>query len=93
MKTKFTKASKKDGLTVTLNLAQLDEISDVRYGTVIGDRILMELDGVPTVFIVNRERNDIALTAVTRAFPRHLRLPSVGRPVSATVALVEVIHQ
>lgn len=91
MKVKFTKASQKDGTQVTLNLAQLDEISDVRIFAATGSRVLMYVDGVPTVFTVNRERNGVAFTATTRAFPRHLRLPSVGRPVSALVASVEVI--
>jgi|GEM_PF-5253037 len=65
MKTKFTKASKRDNFLVTVSLSVLDlgglVIKDIngRGGSVLdlsnGDRFILEVDGIPTVFTVNRE--------------------------------------
>lgn len=92
MKIKFTKASKKDKYLVTVNLHELDSngviISCPIAGTNIqssdlsrGDAFVLYVDNEPTVFRVNREGR----TATTKNFPRYLRGPSVGKPVSADV--------
>ena len=85
----FTKASKKDGTLVTVSLTALDTA-----GVVIEqkkpimfqeldktDEFILHIDGVPTVWSVNREKK----TAASRGFPRHLRLPRVGSPTYVTI--------
>jgi hypothetical protein len=88
MKTKFTKASKNDKTLVTVSLKQFekdDELTVIGYYSK-GDELTLVVDNVPTVFIVNRLDNQgCCLTATTKGFPRHLRLPGVGRPVFAEV--------
>lgn len=78
MKVKFTKASSKDSTLVTVTLDQFDDNWLTSHKK--GDYVTIEVDGVPTIFVVNRIRNGKARTAVTYGFPRHLRLPTVGRP-------------
>lgn len=90
MKIKFTKASLKDNKLVTVSLIALVSTrafrpADNKWGPVTnlprGSRFSIKVDGVDTVFVVNR----VGRTATTRGFPRHLRLPSVGRAVNAEV--------
>mgnify|MGYP001609989284 CR=1 FL=1 len=92
MKTKFTKASRTDGTLVTVNLAQFDGEGENehldRKCLVVGSPVFMTVDGHEVTFRVNRMRNGVAATAVTHCFPRYLRLPQVGRPVSADVTEV-----
>ena len=88
MKTKFTKASKKDKTLVTVTLAQFDSNEDlrfVRHGMQYGDELCLSIDGQPTIFKVNRIRNGSAITATTHCFPRYLRLPTTQRAVFAEV--------
>ena len=88
MKTKFTKASRNDKTLVTVQLAQFDntELEVVRYATYKGEEIVLVVEGVPVVFTVNRaNKYGDALTATTHTFPRFLRLPQIGRPVTADV--------
>lgn len=92
MKTKFTKASAKDKTLVTVSLSTLEDggivIKDVngRAGNptelLKGDNFVLEVDGVPTVFTVNREGK----TARTHSLPRHLRLPTLKRPTYGEVS-------
>ena len=88
MKTKFTKASKKDKTLVTVSIGQFDADEDLLvYGHFDqGDELILVIDSVPTIFTVNRlsDKGDI-ITAATKCFPRHLRLPAVGRPTYAEV--------
>lgn len=87
-KIKFTKASKKDGNLVTVSLIALDK-GDVVVGNADptylcqGEEFILEVNGIPTLFQVNREGR----TATTKSFPRKIRLPSVGRPMFANVFL------
>ena len=87
MKAKFTKASSKDRFLVTVSLSQLDDLG-VRIFNPYAKKwvcptevpltaeFVLTLDGVRTVFVVNRENR----TATTKTFPRHLRMPKVGQP-------------
>lgn len=92
MKTKFTKRSSKDGTLVTVPLAQFDndpELSVVRGSCNVGMNFILVIDGVPTVFTTARpDKGGFPTVAVSRGFPRHLRLPRVGRPVYAEVSEV-----
>jgi hypothetical protein len=88
MKAKFTKASKKDGILVTVSLGQFSPHEDlIVVGPYeCGQEIRVVIDGVPTLFRVNRtNKRGNAVTATTKCFPRHLRLPTVGRPTYAEV--------
>lgn len=91
-KVKFTKASKKDGSLVTVSLTELANFVDtllIDYTTCftspkdlsLGQEFILTVAGVRTLFTVNREGR----TATTKTFPRKLRMPSVGRPILATV--------
>jgi len=87
MKVKFTRASKNDKTLVTVRLSQLPY--DIVGGEPIskGDHIKLSVDGVVTVFVVNRlDKNGNPITAATHAFPRTCRLPRVGKPVYAEVS-------
>jgi hypothetical protein len=86
MRTKFTRASRKDKTLVTVSLAQFDE-EDVldRSRMSMGDYITLYVDGEPVTFAVNRVRDGKATTAVSHCFPRFLRLPRIGRPIYAQV--------
>lgn len=88
MKAKFTKASKKDKVLTTMSVPQFandDDLQVVGYFS-NGDELTVVIDNVPTIFIVNRiNKHGNILTAATKCFPRHLRLPSVGKPVYAKV--------
>lgn len=90
MKTKFTKRSEKDGTLVTMPLSQFTNEDDScyvsRYWVSEGDEITVVVDGIPTVFICARpDKTGAPTVAVSRGYPRHLRLPRVGRPVYAEV--------
>lgn len=88
MKAKFTKASQKDGTLVTINLKQFADDAELAVVGSLdnGDEIRIVIDGVPTLFYVNRcNKKGHALTAATRAFPRHLRLPTLARPTYGEV--------
>jgi hypothetical protein len=91
MKIRFTKASKRDNTLVTVSLTALAKSArafrpaDNKWGPVTnlprGSRFSIKVDGVDTVFVVNR----VGKTAATKGFPRHLRLPSLSRAVNAEV--------
>jgi hypothetical protein len=84
MKVKFTKASKNDKTLVTVSLVQFKNTElDFVPGTFEkGEEIILVIEGVPTLFYVNRlSKKGRATTAATHCFPRFLRLPSIGRPV------------
>ena len=91
MKIKFTKASKKDKNLVTVSLFALDKVGvkvKDRYGTVDyptglskHSEFVMSVDDELIVFTVNRSFK----TATTKSFPRHLKMPRVGRPTMASV--------
>ena len=88
MKVKFTKASKNDKTLVTVSLAQFENSElDFVPGTFNkGEEIVLVVEGVPTLFYVNRlSKKGRAITAATHCFPRFLRLPSVGKPVFSNV--------
>lgn len=87
MKTKFTKASKTDKTLVTVTLAQFDntEHAIVRSMLETGEQIVLDIEGVPTIFTVNRMRKQSGVTATSHCFPRFLRLPTIGRPTYANV--------
>ncbi len=90
---KFTKASKKDKTLTTVSLNELKEagvelidFEGVDYSPTDlhqGDEFILTVDGVKTVFRANRTGK----TATTKAFPRHLKLPTVGKPVSVEIEL------
>lgn len=92
MKTKFTKASRTDGTLVTVNLVQFDGSGGLeclrRDWLTHGSTLQLIIDGQEVIFRVNRVRNGLAATATTHCFPRYLRLPQIGRPVSAEVTEV-----
>ncbi len=88
---KITNASKKDRFKATISLKALErgdfEILDTNgcSGSPLelsqGDEFIAAVDGVKTVFIVNREGR----TACTKALPRLFRMPAVGKPIYASV--------
>lgn len=88
---KFTKASRKDKYLVTVSLPALkkegvlilDGFEDYMAITDLfhGDEFILVIDDVRTLFRVNRAGK----TATTKTFPRHLRLPSVGKSIAANV--------
>ena len=91
MRTKFTKASRKDKTLVTVSLAQLENEENFtlfRSEVFINSRLIIDIDGHEVVFYVNRVRDGLATTAVTHCFPRFMRLPQVGRPVYQEVRFV-----
>lgn len=96
MKVKFTKASKKDSALVTVSLKELDDVVSIldctgRDGNPSelekASEFVLAVDGVRTVFTVNRSNK----TATTKAFPRTLKMPSVGKPIYAEVSNVGVL--
>lgn len=88
MKAKITKRSKKDGTLATIPLQQLLE-NEFAFplGTFnCGEEVTAIVDGIPTIFIMARPDEDGRPTVMTtRALPRHIRLPRVGRPVYAEI--------
>ena len=81
MKGKFTQASKKDKFLVTTRLKSLVKPKDLKNLNK-GDELILVVEGVPTVFTVNRK--DLS-TAATNAFPRKLVIPQVGNAIEYTV--------
>ena len=90
MKAKITKRSKKDGTLVTIPLQQLLQDTEFTFplgAYRCGEEVTVVVDGVPTIFFLTRPNRDGLPTAMTtRALPRHIRLPSVGRPVYAEIS-------
>ncbi len=90
MKAKLTKRSKTDGTLVTIALHQFEEVEDnllQGYWNFIGTEVTVVIDGVPTVCILARPNAEGVPTAMTtRALPRHIRLPRVGRPIYAEIS-------
>ena len=101
-KIKCTKASSKDSVKVTTRINELFDAFPVDLAdseTLLkrsqlfsslskGDRLLVNVNGVDTVFTVNRA--DLS-TAATDAFPRKLAMPSVGSPVLVNVKSISLI--
>lgn len=88
MKAKFTKASKKDGVLVTVSLGQFKNNDELAVVGPLepGQEIVLVINGIPTLFRINRTTGNLRpLTAATKCFPRNLRLPTVGRPTYADV--------
>jgi len=85
MKVKFTKASQRDKELVTLRVKQLPSQDGLFFRK--GMRFIVTIEGVETIFSVNRDN----LSMTTKAFPRRCRLPSVGKPVFYNCTEVEVV--
>lgn len=88
MKAKLTKRSQTDGTLVTITLRQLEEAGlRLPLGAYYpGDEVTVVIDGVPTICTLARANSFGEASAMTtRALPRHIRLPRVGRPVYAEI--------
>ena len=88
----FTKASPLDGVKTTVTLhalaGQFKGDAVALKSLSLGSEILVTINSIKTVFVVNRKGR----TAYTKAFPRTLRLPTVGLPVNANVTDVEILY-
>lgn len=91
MRAKITKRSKKDGTMVTIPLEQLKD-GDGTYllegsDDFVGNEVTVVIDDVPTVCtLVRPDKHGFPTAMTTRALPRHIRLPRVGRPVYADIS-------
>lgn len=89
MNIKFTKRSSKDKTLVTVAMSQFKGTSDPVQQPIVGNEMVLVIEGVPTVFKLTRPGKDGYATAATsHGFPRFLRLPSVGRPTRAKVTRI-----
>jgi len=94
---KFTQASRGDGTLVTTTVSEvydflvenssfpLTTAQIMKYTQTAGNQIILELDGVPTLFKVNRAGKTLA----TRAFP--FKRPTVGHARNYACTGVQVI--
>ena len=86
---KFTSASAKDNDLVTVTISQFFTNEGGSGFLPKGTRLVLNVKGVDTLFTVNRANR----TACTRSFPRRLKLPKTGKPVSYEVKYVEVLSE
>ena len=74
-KARFTRSSPGDRDLVTIRISQLSPYTGNYYSK--GTRVILNVDGIDTLFTVNRANETLS----TRSFPRRFRLPRVGKPV------------